>query len=75
MRYAAALAADLRLTDDERRELAMMLPSRMGASGPVSWALLDKSELAHLVMWLAGAQLVRDLLRLRASVRAGNDAS
>lgn len=65
MRYAQALAGELRLTDEERRELAMMLPTQMGASEPVSWATLDASELAHLVTWLNGARLVRDLIRMR----------
>lgn len=65
MRLCWALAKDLTLTDDERRELAMMLPTRGDASEPVSWATLDASELAHLANWLSGARLVRDLLRMR----------
>lgn len=65
MRHAFALAHELALSDDERRELAMMLPSRRDAQGAVSWSLLDVDELAHLVLWLDGARLVHALYRLR----------
>lgn len=64
-RHAFAIARDLGLSDDERREWAMMLPSRRGASGPVSWADLTTDEFAHLVIQLDGARLHRDLIRLR----------
>lgn len=64
-RHAFALARELSLTDDERRELAMMLPSRKGASGPVSWADLEVDEFAHLVIELEGARLVLALYRMR----------
>ena len=65
MRYAFALCKELTLSDDERRELAMMLPSRMNATEPVSWKELDVGELAVLVHWLNGATKVVTLLRLR----------
>ena len=65
-RHAFALARELNLTDEERREVAMRLPSRSGAQGPVSWALLDVDELAHLVAWLQGAEIVHALYRQRA---------
>lgn len=65
MRYARALATELGLTDDERRELAMMLPSRMNQSEPLSWSRLDSKELATMVHWLNGALRVYSLLRLR----------
>jgi hypothetical protein len=55
----------LNLSDEERQELAMMLPGRKGSQGPVSWALLDVDELAHLVNWLEGARLVLALYRQR----------
>jgi len=67
MRYARALAADLGLTDEERRELAMMLPSRSDATGPVSWRDLSVEELAIMVHWLNGAMKVYELLRLRVA--------
>lgn len=65
-RHAFALARELALSDEERRELAMMLPSRKGASEPVSWALLEADEYAHLVNWMDGARLILALYRLRA---------
>jgi len=68
MRYAFALCKELGLEDDERRELAMMLPSRMDAHEPVSWKLLDLGELAVMVHWLNGATKVYGLLRLRPSL-------
>ncbi len=67
MRYARALSDDLGLTDEERRELAMMLPSRSGATGPVSWKQLSVEELAIMVHWLNGALKVYELLRLRVT--------
>lgn len=67
MRYARALAADLGLTDDERRELAMMLPTRSHATGPVSWGDLRVDELAIMVHWLNGSLKVYELLRLRVT--------
>jgi hypothetical protein len=64
-RRAFALVGELNLDDDERRELAMMLPSRRDARGPVSWASLDEEEWAHLVLWLDGARLILALYRMR----------
>jgi hypothetical protein len=64
-RHAFALVRELNLSDEERQELAMMLPGRKGSQGPVSWALLDVDELAHLVNWLEGARLVLALYRQR----------
>lgn len=64
-RHAFALARELTLTDEERRELAMMLPSRSGAHEPVSWSSLEAEEFAHLVAWLDGAHRVLALYRLR----------
>lgn len=66
MARAILLAGELRLSDSERRELAMMLPTRMGATGPVSWASLDERELSRIVKWLQGASLVLELYGLRA---------
>lgn len=66
MARAWLLAGELRLSDSERRELAMMLPTRSGASGPVSWAMLDERELSRIVKWLQGANLVLELYGLRA---------
>lgn len=66
MRHAHALAREMDLSDDERRELAMMLPGQEGAQAAVSWATLDEVELAVMVQWLRGAQLVRDVKRLRS---------
>lgn len=68
MRYARALAGDLGLTDEERRELAMRLPSQSHAQGPVSWGKLTVEELAIMVHWLNGALTVYELLRLRPPV-------
>lgn len=65
MRRAQALAGELGLSDEERRELAMMLPGQMGASGPVSWRQLTESDLATMVHWLNGAMKVYELLALR----------
>lgn len=65
MRYAFALCKELGMDDAERRELAMMLPTRMDAHEPVSWKVLDIGELAVLVHWLNGANKVYSLLRLR----------
>ena len=67
MRYARALSDDLGLEDEERRELAMMLPTRSGATGPVSWKELSVEELAIMVHWLNGAMKVYELLRLRVT--------
>lgn len=66
MARAILLAQQLTLTDDERRELAMMLPTRSGATGPVSWGSLSPGELARIVKWLEGAGFVLELLGLRA---------
>lgn len=65
-RHAFALAGDLALSDEERRELAMMLPTRRGSSGPVSWATLTDEEFAVLVHMLDGARLVQAIYRMRA---------
>lgn len=65
MARARWLAAENGLSDEERRELAMMLPTRRGASGPVSWGLLSDDEIALLCAYLRGAMLVQDLRRLR----------
>ena len=65
-RYAFALSNELGLTDEERRELAMMLPTRMDATEPVSWSTLSVKEYATLVHWLNGAAKVYSLLRQRA---------
>lgn len=67
MRYARALSDDLGLSDEERRELAMMLPTRSGAQGPVSWRELTVEELAIMVHWLNGAMKVYELLSLRVA--------
>jgi len=65
-RKAFAIATDLGLTADERRELAHMLPgTEQNTSGRRSWVTLDQDDLAHLVTWLDGARLVRDLLSMR----------
>jgi hypothetical protein len=65
MARARWAATQCGLDDEERRELAMMLPTQSGASGPVSWALLSDQELALMIAWLRGAMLVEDLRRLR----------
>lgn len=65
MARARWLAEQIGLTDEERREVAMMLPTRMDASGPVSWGLLSDAELATLCSWLKGAILVLHLRDLR----------
>ena len=67
-RYAFALANELGLTDEERRELAMMLPTRMNAHEPVSWAVLDVKELATMVHWLNGATRVYTVLSQRPPI-------
>jgi|DEB3_MinimDraft_2_1074329.scaffolds.fasta_scaffold103196_2 hypothetical protein len=58
-------AEQIGLTDAERRELAMMLPTRPDASEPVSWGRLTDQELALMCSWLRGAMLVKDLESLR----------
>lgn len=68
MRYARALAGELGLSDEERRELAMRLPSQSGATGPVSWELLDAEDLAIMVHWLNGSLMVYELLRQRVTL-------
>lgn len=65
MRRARALAGDLGLTDEERRELAMMLPDQKGASGPVSWGQCTDDDLSVMVQWLHGARHVYDILSMR----------
>ncbi len=67
MRYARALAGELGLSDDERRELAMRLPGQSGAQGPVSWSKLSVEDLAIMVHWLNGSLLVYELLRMRVA--------
>lgn len=62
-RTAFAIVRTLGLTREERQELAGMLPGR---DGPCSWADLSTDELAQIVLWLQGAQLIRDLMRMRA---------
>lgn len=63
-RTAFAIVRTLGLTRPERQELAGMLPGRDGA--PCSWADLSTDELAQMVLWLQGAQLIRDLMRMRS---------
>lgn len=65
LRRAYAIARSLSLTDDERHQLAMMIPSLHGAQDGVSWASLDPDELYHLCIMLEGAQRVLELYRLR----------
>ena len=65
-RRAFALATEVGLTDDERRELAFMLPSQSAASGPVSWASVSDADLRLLGDWLHGAVLCARLAALRA---------
>ena len=65
MRRAFAVARALGLSDTERAELANLLPGIDAGTGRVSWSVLDVDQLAHLVTWLEGARLVRDLMRLR----------
>lgn len=69
MARARFFAERLGLTDDERHELAMMLPGRHGE--PVSWGRLSDDEVAVLCAWLRGASLVVDLYLLRADIRKG----
>lgn len=64
-RKCFALARELALSDEERRELSMMLPTRPGHD-PVSWSLLTAEEYLLLSNWLDGARLVLALYRLRA---------
>ena len=65
-RKAFLIARDLGLSDVERRELAAMLPGTdVAPNGQRSWAGLERDDLAHLILWLEGARLVRDLMRLR----------
>lgn len=65
-RRAFAVANELGLGDMERRELAMMLPTQTGASGPVSWAALSIAELGLLADWMTGVIRLRELANLRA---------
>lgn len=65
MGRARFLAEQIGLTDDERHELAMMLPDRWRESEPLSWGKLTDSEVALLCSWLKGAVLVITLRDLR----------
>lgn len=65
-RRAFAVANELKLGDMERRELAMMLPTQTGASGPVSWRVLRAQELGLLADWMTGAIRLAELANLRA---------
>lgn len=66
MAKAILIARDLNLTEVERQELAAMLPGMEPTSnGRRSWRTLELDDLAHLLLWLEGARLVRDLMRLR----------
>lgn len=67
MRRCRALAAQLQLSDDERWELAMMVPGQSGASGPVHWDCLSTQDLAVLCHYLRGAELFVDLCVARAA--------
>lgn len=65
-RRAFAVSADLGLTDAERRELAAMLPGTpISENGERSWRTLEPEDWAHLITWMDGARLVRDLMRMR----------
>lgn len=65
-RRAFVVANELGLGNMERRELAMMLPTQTGASGPVSWAALSVAELGLLADWMTGVIRLRELANLRA---------
>jgi hypothetical protein len=64
LRRAFALVDTIGLTDDERRELAMMVGTH-GASGPVSWAALSIADLEQLIERLVGYEQVSVLLAMR----------
>lgn len=66
MARALFFARDVGLSDEERRELAMMLPGQSSASGPVSWAHLSETDLAVMCAWLRGARLFVDLVAQRS---------
>jgi len=65
MGRARWLAEQIGLTDEERWEIAMMLPDRWRDQVPTSWGKLTDAELALLCAWLKGAVLVISLRDLR----------
>jgi hypothetical protein len=71
-RSAFALANKLGLGNTERGELAMMLPTQTGASGPVSWGSLSGAELRLLADWMTGWIWLTELANLRAVPGQGN---
>ena len=71
-RRVFALLAELGIGTNERRELAMMLPTRTGATGPVSFSTLTGAELRLLGDWLTGGTRLLELVQLRATPDQGD---
>jgi hypothetical protein len=71
-RRVFALLAELGIGDNERRELAMMLPTQTGATQPPSFAALTDCELQQLGDWLTGGIRLMELAALRATEGVGD---
>jgi hypothetical protein len=71
-RRVFALLNELGIGDNERRELAMMLPTQTGATQPPSFAGLTGCELRQLCDWLTGGIRLMELAALRATEGVGD---
>ena len=71
-RRVFALLNNLGIGDNERRELAMMLPTQTGASQPPSFATLTAAELQLLGDWLTGLEKGLELAELRVERGRGD---
>jgi hypothetical protein len=71
-RRVFALISKLGIGTNERRELAMMLPSQSGAAGPPSFSTLTGAELVVLGQWLTGIDMGLELAKLRQQAGSGD---
>ena len=71
-RRVFALLNNLGIGDNERRELAWMLPGQAGATGPPSFASLSGADLQLLGDWLTGAEMLLELAKLRVTEGVGD---
>ena len=71
-RRCFALINELGIGENERRELAMMLPSQAGASHPPSFTTLTAADLKLLADWMTGGKMLLELAALRVEAGKGD---
>ena len=71
-RRTFALLTELGIGENERRELAMMLPSQSGAAHPPSFTTLTGADLKLLADWLTGGKMLLELAALRVTEGVGD---